>query len=140
MDNFSKKIYKLRIEMKLTQEDVAEKLNVSRQTISNWESGNVSPTIDKVNDLAKLYNVTIDQLIDVKSSAEVRTSSSIIQSLLNQSVVVFVGENIPERIKGEVIEVTDISIKVLHSTKKNEKIEKLIFLDDIKCIERCELL
>lgn len=139
MKIFSKNIYKLRIEMKLTQEDVAEKLNVSRQTISNWESGSVSPTIDKVNELAKLYNVTIDELIDVKNST-VRSSSSIIQSLLNQSVVVFVGKTLPEMIKGEVIEVTDISIKVLYSTKKNEKIEKLIFLDDINCIERCMVL
>ncbi len=140
MNKFSKNIYKLRIEMKLTQEDVAEKLDVSRQTISNWESGTVSPTIDKVSELAKLYNVTIDELVDVDKPKTEIESSTVIQSLLNQSVEIFFGNSAPyEQVKCQVIEVSDISIKVFYSTNKNEKAEKLIFLDDIKCIERCIL-
>lgn len=140
MNKFSQNIYKLRIEMKLTQEDVADRLDVSRQTISNWESGSVSPTIDKVNELAKLYNVTIDELVDVEKPKIEIESSTIIQSLLNQTVEIFFGNSAPyEHVKGQVIEVSDISIKVIHSTNKNEETEKLVFLDDINCIERCIL-
>lgn len=48
----------------LSQELVAEKLNVSRQTISNWELDETIPDIYQVNKLAKLYHLTIDELID----------------------------------------------------------------------------
>ena len=48
----------------LSQELVAEKLNVSRQTISNWELDETIPDIYQVNKLSKLYHLTIDELID----------------------------------------------------------------------------
>ena len=48
----------------LSQELVAEKLNVSRQTTSNWELDETIPDIYQVNKLAKLYHLTIDELID----------------------------------------------------------------------------
>lgn len=48
----------------LSQELVAEKLNVSRETISNWELDETIPDIYQVNKLAKLYHLTIDELID----------------------------------------------------------------------------
>ncbi len=54
---------KLRKTARLTQEQVAEKLNVSRQSVAKWESGDTLPDIDNCIMLAKLYNVTIDDLI-----------------------------------------------------------------------------
>ena len=64
---------KLRKSAKLTQEQVAEKLNVSRQSVAKWESGDALPDIDNCIMLAKLYNVTIDDLVgyakDQKSDA-----------------------------------------------------------------------
>ncbi len=53
----------LRKTAKLTQEDVAERLNVSRQTVAKWESGESLPDIENCILLAKLYNVTIDDLV-----------------------------------------------------------------------------
>ncbi|MBQ2778025.1 MAG: helix-turn-helix domain-containing protein [Peptococcaceae bacterium] len=47
----------------LTQESLAEKLNVSRQTISKWELDTAYPELDKIIDLCKLFNCTMDQLI-----------------------------------------------------------------------------
>lgn len=47
----------------LSQEDVANKLYVTRQTISNWENTNHLPPLTALNDLANLYNVTISNLI-----------------------------------------------------------------------------
>lgn len=57
------KLYKLRTNCGLSQEEVAEKMNVSRQSVSKWESGNSIPGLDKIVDLAKLYNVSTDYLL-----------------------------------------------------------------------------
>lgn len=48
----------------LTQEAVAEKLGVSRQTVSKWETGETLPDIRQSKRLAALYGVTLDELID----------------------------------------------------------------------------
>lgn len=51
-----------------TQEAVAEKINVSRQAIAKWESGETVPDIINCNALAKLYDVTIDDLLNYSES------------------------------------------------------------------------
>ena len=51
----------------LTQEAVAEKLGVSRQTISKWELDETLPDIRQSKRLAMLYRVTLDALIDLTS-------------------------------------------------------------------------
>lgn len=48
----------------LSQETVAEKLGVSRQTISKWETNETLPDIYQSKKLSKLYNLTLDELID----------------------------------------------------------------------------
>lgn len=58
------KIYKLRKECRLSQEDLAEKINVTRQTISNWELGETSPNPDQLKKLSQELNVSIDELLD----------------------------------------------------------------------------
>ncbi len=57
------KLYKLRTASGLSQEELAEKLNVSRQSVSKWESGNSIPGLDKVVELSKIYGVSIDYLL-----------------------------------------------------------------------------
>ncbi|KPI48601.1 AbrB family transcriptional regulator [Clostridioides difficile] len=47
-----------------TQEDLAEKLNISRQSVAKWESGESTPDIDSCIKLAKLYNVKLDDLVN----------------------------------------------------------------------------
>ena len=47
-----------------SQEELGNQLNVSRQSISNWESGEVTPSIDYLKELAKLYDVTLDDLLN----------------------------------------------------------------------------
>ena len=63
VSNFSERLNKKRKEKKLTQAEVAEKLNVSFQAVSQWERGETSPDIDKLPELADLYNVTTDWLL-----------------------------------------------------------------------------
>lgn len=60
---FNEKLQKLRNSENLTQEELAEKLYVSRTAVSKWESGRGYPSIDSLKAIAKYFNVTIDELI-----------------------------------------------------------------------------
>ena len=62
----AEKIKKLRKDNNMTQEDLAEKLNVSRQTISKWETNVVIPDADNIVSICKLFNITTDELLDYK--------------------------------------------------------------------------
>ena len=63
MKDFSKRLTKARKECKMTQNEVAEKLNVSFQAVSLWERGETTPDIEKLSDIAALYHVTTDWLL-----------------------------------------------------------------------------
>ena len=57
-------LYNARKKSGLSQENVAEKLGVSRQTISKWETDETLPDIRQSKGLAVLYNLTLDELIE----------------------------------------------------------------------------
>ena len=58
-----KKLKEARLNRDLTQEVIAEKLNVSRQTISNWENEKSYPDIISVIELSNLYSISLDDLL-----------------------------------------------------------------------------
>lgn len=62
--NLPDKLAFLRKAKGLCQQELADEMNVTRQAISKWESGNVVPNLDNLIYLSKLYGVTIDSLID----------------------------------------------------------------------------
>lgn len=62
--NLGSNLFQARKKAGLSQEMVAEKLGVSRQTISKWETDETIPDIYQSKKLAKLYNLTLDKLID----------------------------------------------------------------------------
>jgi len=59
-----KKIMELRKKNGLSQEELAEKVGVARQTISKWELGETSPDIKQSKELSKIFNVSLDELTD----------------------------------------------------------------------------
>lgn len=61
--DFSEKLITLRKSRNLTQEQLAEKLNVSRQSVSKWESGQVIPDVEKIVEVSKIFDVTLDYLL-----------------------------------------------------------------------------
>lgn len=61
-DTFSKNLRKLRLEKHMTQEQVADTLGVSAQSVSRWETGATFPDILLLPELAKLYGVLVDDL------------------------------------------------------------------------------
>ena len=61
--NLSEKIMLLRKKQGWSQEELANHLNISRQSISKWESGQSQPDIDKIILLSQLFQVTTDYLL-----------------------------------------------------------------------------
>ncbi len=61
--NFSEKLLQLRIKNRISQEQLAERLSVSRQSVSKWEVGQALPQIDKVLQLCKIFSVSSDELL-----------------------------------------------------------------------------
>ena len=60
---FSEKLIKLRKASGLSQEELGDKLNVARQTISKWELGETTPEMDKLGELSNLFEISIDELV-----------------------------------------------------------------------------
>ena len=61
--NIGKNIRHLRKQKKITQEQLAEMMSVSRQTISKWEAGEVIPELDKIVALSDLFACKLDTMI-----------------------------------------------------------------------------
>ena len=59
----NEKIYSLRKQAGLSQEELADKLNVSRQTVSKWELGDSTPDFDKIVPLCNIFGITTEELL-----------------------------------------------------------------------------
>lgn len=68
--NLGERIYELRTKKGMSQGDLAEALDVSRQSISKWETGSSVPELDKLIKLSQLFGVTLDELILDKAPEE----------------------------------------------------------------------
>ncbi len=58
----SEGLKQLRNMMKMTQEELAEKMSVSRQTVAKWENGESVPDVVKCSELAKIFNLSLDEM------------------------------------------------------------------------------
>lgn len=76
------KLKNARMQSGMTQENVAEKLNVSRQTISNWENEKSYPDIINVIELSNLYSISLDVLLkgDEKMMEHLEESTNVVKS------------------------------------------------------------
>ncbi|MBQ8625823.1 MAG: helix-turn-helix domain-containing protein [Agathobacter sp.] len=59
----SEKIISLRTTYNMSQGDLAEKLNVSRQSVSKWETGASIPDLEKLIAMSELFSITLDELV-----------------------------------------------------------------------------
>ena len=77
-----KKLKDARMRSGFTQESVAEKVNVSRQTISNWENEKSYPDIISVIELSDLYSISLDELLkgDEKMMEHLEESTNVVKS------------------------------------------------------------
>lgn len=72
---FSSRLYELRKTKGLSQEELANKLNVSRQTVSKWELGDSTPDMEKLTAISDLFEISLDELVLGKVSTSGDTSS-----------------------------------------------------------------
>ena len=91
-----KKIMELRKKNGLSQEQLADKVGVARQTISKWELGETSPDLKQAKELSKIFNISLDELVDndikeilVEKTSNTEKLAGIILKLM-KFIVVFI--------------------------------------------------
>ena len=61
------KIYELRKKYNMSQEQLAEKLNITRQTVSNWETNQTVPDAYQLKDLSNVFQVSANEILDIQT-------------------------------------------------------------------------
>ena len=90
---FSEKLMNLRKSKGMSQEDLAIKLNVTRQTVSKWESDQTAPDMNKLIEMSKLFEISLDELtnnIETSSSENIYKESSVEKNNKNISIKIFI--------------------------------------------------
>ena len=67
----NQKIYEVRISFGWTQVQLAQKLGVTKQTVSNWENDNIQPSIDMLVKLSNVFNVSTDYLLGLTPTTSI---------------------------------------------------------------------
>ena len=95
---FGKRLVELRKKNNMTQEELALEVNVTRQTISNWELGSTKPDVEQLKELSRLYGISIDELVgnDTHNVLNVKMSNveklaGLIYNLLKWFIILFFG-------------------------------------------------
>lgn len=98
--NFKEQIRKIRSDNNLTQEQLASVLNVSRQTVSSWETGRNLPDLEMVVTIAKQFDLSLDHLILggnemtkklIKDGSETRRARFNMISLISGALLLLIG-------------------------------------------------
>ena len=142
MMKLGSKIAGKRKDLGLTQQEFADRLSVTRQTVSRWEAGTVMPDIDKIADIASILGVSCDYLLkdDIEEDGQPapKSTSPLMQSLKGRRVrLSFADEMADIDLFNEVCSVVDFEgnwIRLAADTKKG-RIEKLIPLASIAAFE-----
>ena len=81
---FNEKLVILRNNSGLLQEEIAEKLNVTKETVIEWEQGKILPEMDKMYEMSKLFNITVDSLIneDIEDKNDASANNRVIKTIV----------------------------------------------------------
>ena len=134
------KIIELRKKEKLTQEKLSDKLGISRQTLSNWESGNTCPDIEQAKAIAKLFKISLDDLTDNQLDVELKQDNNVLVNLINKECYLDVDSNdyyLNYTTKCKIIDVNNGFIKVEYQKGKKTvtKLIDLTLISSFKVIE-----
>ena len=86
---FCKRLEELRISYNLTQKQLADKLGVTKQTVSNWENDNILPSIETLMRICQFFNVSTDYVLGLDNKKYIEVSDlslevvSHIQQIIN---------------------------------------------------------
>lgn len=139
-----KKIVNLRKKNNLTQEKLAEKIGVSRQTVSSWEGDITSPDLQQASLLAKYFHISLDELVDnqIEISCKDNSKDSLLQDLIGKKCYLTLSDDffdlsLKDNTLVKVVRIQDDFMKVEIDSKK-EKRHKLIDMDLILSIKVVE--
>ena len=110
MKQIGKKITELRKKNNMTQMELADMLGISFQAVSNWERGNTMPDVSKLPELASIFHISIDELLNGKAS--------LIESVIEGTVDTYIEEG-----KLTEDEVSDV-LPLLKPTQAKDILEK----------------
>ena len=110
---FHNKLYNLRKKKGLSQEELANRLNVSRQTISKWEVGDSTPDMEKLIAISDLFEISLDELVMDKVPTQMRETSSKSEIASELKEKVLTDENKNKAKKGLMIAAIIFGIIVL---------------------------
>lgn len=143
----------LRKKYNYSQQELADMLSVSRQTISNWECGQGAPSLDKAKELAEIYNISLDDLagnnVEIVAKERMKKESHVLKSLVGKTVIIDCSDldliiDSANGGKMKVLEVNDEWIRVRYmrvkenSLFKKEDVVKLIELSAVNGFEVVE--
>lgn len=140
-NSLGKKILFYRRAKGMTQEDLAEKLNVSPQAVSKWENENSCPDILLIAPLANLLGVTTDELLSAESIKEVRLipnnqSKSLDELILKVIVNSACGDKVRVNLPLPIIKLGIELGVVLPQVSGNEQLRNIDFLKIVALAER----
>ena len=110
---FGKQIKKLRQEAQLSQEELAERIYVSRQTISNWENDKSYPDVNSLVLLSETFQISLDKLIKgdievMKDVIQKEEIEKIYGNSVSDSVIIQYGGSVKSSNAKELFEMSDI--------------------------------
>ena len=73
-----------RLDKKISQEDLADKLQVSRQAVSKWESGTGFPETEKIIAICEVFKCSMDELVKGKISLDVKSEKEEYERIMNE--------------------------------------------------------
>ena len=115
------KLVTLRKRTGMSQQEVADAIGVTRQTISNWELGQGSPTLDRAAELARLYDISLDDLandeVDVVSSERktARRDLHVIRSFVGKTVTIELADDEYDLSEAAVLDVSESWMRIEQS-------------------------
>jgi len=128
-DYFKNRLKTLRIEKKITQNELAEELNYSRSTISQYEGGFREPSLNFLVDIADFFNVSLDYLL---GKTNVRLSFQNYLSKYTESILLFINPQ-----NGQIVDYSPGAINFYGYTEA-EFLNKTIF--DLNTLSKSEIV
>lgn len=142
MNKLGTKIAEKRKSLGITQIEFAEKMHVTRQTVSRWEAGTAMPDIDKIGEIADILGVSCDYLLkdeaDENVAEQAKDTGRLLKSLTGKKVhLAFFDEEADIDLYNTPCRIMDFEgnwMRVTADTKKG-RIEKLIPLSSVLSME-----
>lgn len=128
-------IKKIRKEQGLSQEEFADKLGVSRQSVSKWESGGAYPEMDKVLQICEIFNLNVDELLnqDITDVNEIKESKNRVNKFMDdflgfftKTINLFTSMKFKDKLKLLFEEAIIILVLCLIGNLVNEVVYKLL--------------